>query len=158
MVKFGDFQCPNCRNWALGPGAEIKAAYIDTGVVRLVQRHFVIFGAHSQLQAMGTECAGEQGGFWGMYDEIYGSGSFDRQAMYQVAGELGLNVPQFTRCIQEYRYSSVVNADSSYARRLQVSWVPSFIIQSGDRWIFHRGGVEPALLEFYIAQLLGHLE
>lgn len=90
---------------------------------------------------MGTECAGEQGAFWELHDEIYQDGPYDRQVIYQVAERLGLDVPRFRQCIQEDRYAGVVDADTFFADALEVPAVPSFLIQRGNQWVFQRGAI-----------------
>lgn len=152
-MKFGDFQCPYCGWWAERTGLEIRQTYIQQGQVKLVYRHFVIFGYHSRLQAMGTECAGEQGAFWQFYDRIYQDGLLNREGMFELAGTLGLNVSRFTACVQEERYAQALKADGSYGDALGVRAVPTFLIHSGDRWTIWVGaaGIEslgPLLDEF----------
>ena len=120
---------------------EIRPTYIQQGQVKLVYRHFVIFGAHSRLQALGSECAGEQGAFWQFHDRIYQDGPLDREGMFELAGTLRLDVPRFTACLEEERYAQAVEADGSFGDALEVPAVPTLLIRSGDQWIMRVGAI-----------------
>ena len=52
---------------------QIASNYIQNGQVRYEFRHYPLFSIHPQaeLAAQATECAGEQGGFWEMHDELF---------------------------------------------------------------------------------------
>ena len=141
VEKFGDFQCPACRWWARRTGLEIRPTYIQQGQVKLVYRHFIIFGDHSRLHAMGAECAGEQGAFWQFHDRIYQDGPLDRAGMFELAGTLGLDVPRFTACLEEERYAQAVEADGFFGDALEVQSVPTLLIRSGDQWIIRVGAI-----------------
>ncbi len=141
VEKFGDFQCPACRWWAKRTGLEIRPTYIQQGQVKLVYRHFIIFGDHSRLQALGAECAGEQGAFWQFHDRTYQDGLLNRAGMFELAGALGLDVLRFTACLEEERYAQAVEADGSFGDALEVQSVPTLLIRSGDQWIIRVGAI-----------------
>lgn len=90
--------------------------------VRWVYRHFPLTSIHpnATLAAEASECAGEQGKFWEFTDLI-----FERQAsgvnattLAAMASDVGLNVGQYTTCVETNKYADVVAAD---ARDAQVS-------------------------------------
>ena len=141
VEKFGDFQCPACRWWAKRTGLEIRPTYIQQGQVKLVYRHFIIFGDHSRLQALGAECAGEQDAFWQFHDRTYQDGPLEREGMFELASTLGLDVPRFTACLEEERYAQAVEVDGFFGDALEVQSVPTLLIRSGDQWIIRVGAI-----------------
>ncbi len=77
---------------------------IRTGLARYEYRHFIIFGAQSEFAAMATECAGDQGAWWEFHDEYLlraQARTFTRAGAIEVAEREGLNVAQFTQCIDD---------------------------------------------------------
>lgn len=72
MVEYSDFQCPYCRAFYNEAYQEIKKAYVDTGKVKIVYRHYPLdFHPMAPKSAQAAECAGEQGKFWQMHDAIF---------------------------------------------------------------------------------------
>lgn len=81
---------------------------IRTGLARYEFRHFIIFGAASEFAAMATECAGDQGAWWEFHDAYLLEGqarSFTRAGAIEIAEREGLDIAQFSRCIdnEEHR-------------------------------------------------------
>ena len=81
---------------------------IRTGLARYEYRHFIIFGAASEFAAMATECAGDQGAWWEFHDEYLLEGrarTFTRAGAIEIAEREGLDIAQFSRCIdnEEHR-------------------------------------------------------
>ncbi len=72
IIEYSDFQCPFCRSFFDQTYGQLKKEFIDTGVAKIVYRHFPLgFHAAAQKSAEATECAGEQGKFWEMHDAIF---------------------------------------------------------------------------------------
>lgn len=72
IIEYSDFQCPFCRSFFDQTYGLLKKEYIDTGVARLVYRHFPLaFHPAAQKSAEASECAGQQGKFWEMHDAIF---------------------------------------------------------------------------------------
>ena len=124
----------------------------------MVYRHFVIFGRPSELQSMGTECAGEQGGFWQFHDRIYQIGALHRTEMIEFANSLGMDVPRFTACLDEERYKEAIDEDIEYGLALDVSAVPTILIVGAGEYIQIVGGYTPADLGDNFDRLLARLE
>ena len=44
VVVYSDFQCPYCRQFAMGPERQLQEEYVDQGLVRLVYHHLAFIG------------------------------------------------------------------------------------------------------------------
>jgi protein-disulfide isomerase len=101
-----------------------------------VFRNFPLFSIHPQAQkaAEAAECAGEQGVYWEMHDEIFESqdqwsGQGDAESTFvKLAGDLGMDEAQFEACLEEGRYADKVAADYQEGVAEGVSGTPAFRI------------------------------
>ena len=79
-------------------------------------------------------CAGEQDRFWDYHDALFthtaGSdrGVFTRPRLKAYAAEVGLDMREFSTCIDSGRYESGVRAESEQGRLLGVKSTPTLVI------------------------------
>ena len=111
---------------------------ISTGVARYEYRHFIIFGSASQFAAMATECAGDQGAWWEFHDAYLlkaQARTFTRAGAIELAREEGLNVAQFTQCVDNEDHHDRILQMQQQAIAEGVSGTPTFRIngQPGAR-------------------------
>ena len=128
IVEFSDFQCPYCLKWENEVWPQLKEQY--AGQIRLVYRDFPLTG-HSEAKpaALAADCANEQGKFWEYHDLLFGGGlSLDRSTFETYASQVGLNLDNFRKCLDDQRYTSEVEADFQYASQLGVQATPTFFI------------------------------
>jgi len=130
IVSFEDFQCPFCKRAFDQTFPQLKRDYIDTGKVKYVYRDFPLsFHPQANAAAESSECADEQGKFWEYHGEIFNNqATLGRDLYIRLAGELDLDVDQFTQCIDTGKYKQEVQADSSYGSQIGVSGTPTFFI------------------------------
>ncbi|AFU58910.1 putative DSBA oxidoreductase [Candidatus Nitrososphaera gargensis Ga9.2] len=138
LVEFGDFQCPNCGRFARVTEPQIKEAYIDTGKINMVFRHFPVIGPDSVTAAMASQCANEQGKFWEFHDALYNnqgaenSGWANANNMKAFASKIGLDREKFDSCLDGGKYKGFVESDFNFARDYGLRGTPSFLIINGD--------------------------
>jgi protein-disulfide isomerase len=134
VVEYADFQCPYCRQFAEGPGQQLKADYADQGQVRFVYRHFAFIGEESIWAAEAAECANEQDRFWEYHDKLFdeqsaeNQGAFSKDNLKRFAADLGLDTGQFNECLDAGRYRSVVQDEIEEAQRRRISSTPSVLV------------------------------
>jgi protein-disulfide isomerase len=156
VVEYADFQCPYCRQFAQGPGQQLKADYVDSGQVRLVFRHLAFIGDESTWAAEASECANEQGRFWDYHDKLYdeqageNQGAFRRDNLKRFAAELGLDTAQFDDCFDAGKYESAVQAEFDDARLRRITSTPTILvdgqlIRNGADYRVLQAAVEAAL-------------
>src|SRR5215470_12539040 len=127
LVEFSDFQCPYCRQ-AQGTLKQLMAAY--EGKIKLVYRDFPLRSIHPQAQkaAEAAQCAAEQQQFWPYHDKLFASTSLQMDDLKKFAQELGLNVEQFTSCLDSGKTAAGIDADMQDGQRAGVNATPSFFV------------------------------
>ena len=130
MVEFTDYQCPYCRRFQAEVWPKLKRDYIDTGKLRYLARDLPLeFHAMATSAAEAAHCAGEQGKFWEMHAALLG-GAADLAAggIGRRAGALGLEMSQFTACLEHKRYSALIAAHAREADAVGINGTPGFIV------------------------------
>ena len=111
----------HCRDFALGPGRQIKNDYVDDGRVRFVYRHLAFLGQESVWAAEAAECAGDQGKFWEYHDLLYqrwagtNVGGYSYNNLLGFAQILELDTDGFAACLDGRKYVDRVRTESEYA-------------------------------------------
>jgi len=141
VVEYGDFECPYCGQ------AEpvIRELLAGFGDVRYVWRNLPLNDVHpnAQLAAEAAEAAGRQGKFWEMHDLLFDhQDALGPKYLFRYATELGLDMEQFRRDMQEHWGGARVAEDVDSADLSGVSGTPTFFI-NGRR---HQGAFDIAAL------------
>jgi len=109
VVEYSDTECPFCKRFH-ETMHQVIDEYGKDGKVAWVYRHFPLTQLHSKAQkeAEATECAFDQGGntaFWSYTDKLYevtpSNNGLNLDQLPVIAGEVGLDVPEFERCLDE---------------------------------------------------------
>jgi protein-disulfide isomerase len=156
VLEYGDFQCPYCRQFALGPEQQLRQDYVETGKARFVFRHLAFIGPESLAAAEAAECAKAQGRFWDYHDKLFAaqraenSGAFNRENLKHFAAELELDTTQFNSCLESGQYQARVQQDSAEADRLGVNSTPTFfvngqLVRNGSDYAVLQAAIEAAL-------------
>lgn len=118
IIEFSDYQCPYCQSFWAQTLPQIKSEYIDTGQVKFIYRDLPLdFHPNAQKAAEATECAGDEGKYWGMHDAVFGglnewSGSDDPASVFKgYAGRLELDADAFADCLDSGKYTEEVQKD-----------------------------------------------
>ncbi len=128
IVEFSDYQCPYCKLWH----EEVLPRLLDeyAGKIRFIYRDFPL-GGHPEAQpaAEAANCAGDQDAYWEFQDAIFSTQyGYGRSAYEQYALDLGLDLEEFTACLDSRRYEAEVLEDYSDGIRLGVQSTPTFFI------------------------------
>ncbi len=135
IIEYADFQCPACRQMWVVTVQDVKARLVKTGQVRWVFRDFPLDGhANSRSAHHAGACAGEQGLFPQMHDQL-----FDHQREWSVANPperlfrgyaeaAGADVAQYDVCMDEGRYRARIQASYEEGLSLGINSTPSLII------------------------------
>jgi protein-disulfide isomerase len=127
LVEFSDFQCPFCSKAATAT-KEIKKKYGDK--VRFVFRQFPLsFHDKAALASQAALAAHAQGKFWEFHDKAFANQSaLDRPALEKYAQEIGLNMDEFKKALDEKKFEAAVNADMELGKKVNVQGTPSLFI------------------------------
>lgn len=127
IVEYSDFECPYCG--AFHPNMlEVMDTYGDD--VAWVYRHFPLsFHPEATPSAIASECAAEQDAFWEYADELFANQDALSDDYYvELAGDLGLNVGDFTDCYESDKYKTDVSEDLASGRAAGVSGTPATFV------------------------------
>jgi Na+/H+ antiporter NhaA len=131
LVEYGDFECPFCAR-ATGVGRELRTRFGDE--LRYVFRHLPLpdVHPHAEIAARAGEAAGAQGRFWEMHDVLFAhQDELELEDLVGYAGELGLDVEQFVRDLEDEEHAQRVRADVASAEASGARGTPTFFV--GDR-------------------------
>jgi protein-disulfide isomerase len=127
VIEFADFECPYCL--AASPTVNrVLETYGDN--IRLVYRNFPLQNhPRARPAAEAAQCANEQGKFWAYHDRLFGEpGKLSDADLKQTAAALGLNAPQFNKCVDDRKYRDVIETDGKAGTEAGVSGTPAFFI------------------------------
>ena len=130
VVEFSDYQCPYCRTFHTAVLPELKKNYIDTGKVIFVSRDAPMdFHPMAEPAAIAANCAGEQGAYYPMQEDLYAQQNrFGNEFYQELAGKLGLDIKRFETCLHDPAQQQEVRRDSAFAAELGVEGTPTFFI------------------------------
>jgi len=131
LIEFSDFQCPFCARHTRDTFEQIRKAYVDTGKLRYVFRHFPIESLHPNAfaAARAAECVGLQGKFWEMHPRLFANqkqlGDAD---LLNHAKALGIDTAAYQQCVALPEVQAKIMADLDEGSRAGVSGTPMFFI------------------------------
>jgi len=127
LIEFADFECPFCLQ-ASPTVKRVLDTYGDK--IRFVYRNFPLQNhPHARPAAEAAQCANEQGQFWPYHDRLFAEpGKLSDAELKQAAATLGLNAPQFNKCVDDRKFQSVVETDTQAGVNAGVTGTPAFFI------------------------------
>jgi len=135
IVEFLDFECPACSNFAVIQFPTIREQLIATGRVRWRSRDYPLPGhKYSRFAAHAAQCAGEQGKYWEMHDQLFNNHGWaqtgrDPSALFrQLAQAAGVDAAKYDECMKSGRYAGRIEASRQEGDRLGVSGTPTFFV------------------------------
>ncbi len=130
VVEFFDYNCGFCRR-ALPDVIKL----VDTDdKVRVVFKELPIFGEESEWAAKAALAAGKQGKYFEMHQKLYTApGKADKDKALRVAGEIGLDVPQLEKDMEDPSIAKALEETKDLAQKLGLQGTPLYLI--GDRMV-----------------------
>jgi protein-disulfide isomerase len=128
IVEFEDFQCPFCKR-AQDTVEQVLARYKDR--VRMVHRDLPLRTLHpaSWKAHEAGRCAEDQGRFWEYRALLYKNApAATPEKLSNYASQAGLNVADFTKCLDSGKFNAIVQKDEDEASRLGIQGTPFFFI------------------------------
>jgi protein-disulfide isomerase len=130
VVEFADYQCPYCLRFTKTTFPSLKQDYIDTGKVRWVALNLPLpFHKDARKAAQAAHCAGEQGKFWEMREELFKNPKkIAAEDLPEHAASVGVDVKAFNACMASDRHMTEIDQDAKDASAARLTGTPSFII------------------------------
>lgn len=152
VVTVSDYACPHCQD------------YHDTDVPRFIEDYVLTgqatFGFvlttgtgqfYSETASQAALCAGEQGAFWEMSEEMFRlartrqlASAFSLDQIRDSAKEMGLDGDKLIECVASNRYASSLRQFRTFATDNGVNATPTVLVSYGDanRWTIVRRDYE----------------
>jgi len=133
VIEFSDYQCPFCRRYFETVEPQLKD-YIKAGKVKFVYRDYAFLGLESNWAAQAANCANDQNKYWEYHDYLFknqngeNQGAFSNANLKKFAGTLGLNVDEFSQCLDSEKYAGEVAKDVSDGSSYGVNGTPATFI------------------------------
>lgn len=130
LIEYTEFKCPYCGTFARDTLPNLKRAYVDTGKVLFVLRHFPLDALHpfARQAAAGAECAGGDGKFWELHDLMFANQrALDHTSLTNHAKALGFDQNRFEACLTGAA-ARRVEADVATGESLGVTGTPTMFV------------------------------
>jgi protein-disulfide isomerase len=135
ITEYSDFECPFCASFATVQMPVIREQLIATGKVRWRFRDFPLPShAYSRYAALAAQCAGEQGKFWEMHDQVFANHQWAQTGKHpsglfrDFAKAIGLDLAKYDACVDSQRYAGRIQASAEEGAALGVKGTPSFFV------------------------------
>ncbi len=140
VLEFISFQAAENQEFYVTEWPSLLAEYVDPGKVRIVVKHFPAEDEEAaSLAGQAAECAGLQGAFWKMHDQLFAQSEQWSQAsdvaavLKRYAAELDLDVEAFASCLDEGQTANKVLQDALIAQRNNLEPAPQFVVFFGNQ-------------------------
>ncbi|MFA6466253.1 MAG: thioredoxin domain-containing protein [Patescibacteria group bacterium] len=128
VIVYESFACPFCQ----ADQETLKRVMEKFGMVlRLTIRDYPTEGIHPGVfeAHLAASCANEQEAYWVYRDILFeNQGSFDKKNLKLLSKNLGINIAQFDKCLDEEKYASEIRQDYSEGVDLDIPGTPTYII------------------------------
>jgi len=141
LIEYGDYQCPFCTKFFSQTEPQIIQDYVNTGKVRIVFRDFAFLGPESTAAANAAQCAEDQNKLWAYHDALYAAkvadenkggsendGFFTSAEFLKLAKQVKLDIPTFSKCINNNADAAIVTQEKIAAGAAGVNSTPAFIV------------------------------
>jgi len=135
IIEYSDYTCPYCAKLAHGL-KQLIADYPND--VRLVHRNFPVGHDKSNIAMQAAEAAGLQGKYWEMHNVLFDLNTWETWAqmspgdfinwVIQKAGEIGLDVQQFSTDLQSPAIVQKATDAQNAAQAANLSGTPSLFV------------------------------
>lgn len=139
VVEYVDFECPVCATFAIVQMPTIKEQLIATGRVRWRYRDFPLsIHKYSFFAAHASQCAGEQGKFPEMHDQLFGNHSWAQTGVNPTglfrdfAKAAGLDVERYDACMKSGRYAARIEFSRLEGLQRNVNGTPTFFVNGAE--------------------------
>jgi len=125
VVEFFDYNCGYCRR-AL---PELVKLIENDDKVRVVFKELPIFGEESEGAAQVALAAGKQGKYFEMHQKLFSTpGKADKDKALRVASELGLDIPQLEKDMDDPAVEQGLEENKELAQKLGLQGTPLYLI------------------------------
>jgi len=127
VIEYTDFQCPFCSR--VQPTIDAVLERYGDSVQHVFKQLPLPMHPQAKLGAEASLCAFDQDKFWEMHDWLFANkNSINREAIAAQAAVLELDLDAFNTCLDEQKYSAIVDEDMKEANGFGITGTPGFLI------------------------------
>lgn len=135
-----NFACSHCNTYHTNDIERFIEEHVLTGEATMSFDIVTTTGGqqYAQTAAQAALCAGEQGAFWEMSDELfrlasaYGVGGFTLGQIEDSAAHMDLDSDELVSCVSSGRYVPLILEHEQFMRDYGVSGTPTLLVRYGD--------------------------
>jgi len=133
IVEYADFLCPACAMFMVLSGPDIKQRLVAAGRARWRFRGYPLH-EQSLLPHHAAQCAGEQGKFWEMADQLmfrqrdWATSKRMARDLRGYAEAVGVDLQAYDACMDDGRYTNRLLATRDELQSMGISATPTFDI------------------------------
>jgi protein-disulfide isomerase len=130
LIEYCEYQSFFCRHFHNEVFTKLDNDYISTGKVRYIFRNFPRENHNMAIPAANAvRCAGEQGKYWEFQEFVFTNPEkLNMDKIITYAGDSGLNLGDFKKCVNEKRYESQIIEEKKAGVENGIGTVPSLLI------------------------------
>jgi len=135
ITEYSDFECPYCASFVTVQMPEVREQLIATGKLQWRFRDFPLSShQYSGLAALAAQCAGEQGKFWEMHDQLFYNHQWAQRGKNPsglfrgFAKTIGLDTDRYDACMDSQRYAGRIEESRLEGEALGVKHTPTFYV------------------------------
>jgi len=139
VTEYSDFECPFCASFATVQMPTIREQLISTGKVRWRYRDFPIPNhRYGRYAAHAAQCAGEQGKFWEMHDQLFFNHSWAQTGQNPTglfrtfAKAAGADLGRYDACMSSGRFASRIEFSRQEGLQRNVNGTPTFFLNGTE--------------------------
>ena len=142
ILEVADYACPHCQDYHDSDLPRIMDDLVLSGQANL---QLVLTtgtgGAFSETASEFALCAGEQGAFWEVNDELYRlaqsqgvSTAFNISNLLKSGADMGLDQGALRQCVSSGKYAAAMSSFVQFANDNGVTGTPTVMVDFGDGW------------------------
>jgi protein-disulfide isomerase len=131
LVEFTDYECGFCARHVRETMPQLERDYISTGKLKYVFRNFPLESIHKKSFKAheAASCAGEQGRFWEMHDQLFANQTALAPAdLIGHAQAVGLDSQRFQSCFAVDLHAPAIRKDMADGQKAGVTSTPAFFL------------------------------
>lgn len=142
VIEYFDFQCPSCQTASTTIVKPLVEKYVASGDVKFTYKFFPVLDDtfrgiyESTGAAIAGFCAAEQDAFWPYQQILFARrgtgnrGEYSNKNLISFARQVGMNVEEFTECINSPYARAYVQNDHQTGVQIGVPGTPVFIVNN----------------------------
>ena len=135
VLEVSDFQCPYCKQFHEQTYPALRAAYVESGKVRMAYVNLPLRSHKNAWPAAeAAMCASAQGQFWAMHDSLFTSQErwaeiTKADTMFgRFARSMKLDASSFDSCVSTHATRPLIASDAERSSSAGINGTPAFII------------------------------